>query len=75
MDRLLATVSVKKAALLQSLLESPRAAKRHKLLEKVWGKSGRANTLEKTIQRLREDLGPQECFRLVTTPDGYELVG
>lgn len=74
-DRFLATVSAKKAHLLQALLESSGPVKRRKLLEKVWGKSGRANTLEKTIQRLREDLGPQECSRLVTTPDGYELVG
>ena len=74
-DRLVATLSPKKAKLLQILIESQGAVKRHKLLEKVWDSSGSAGALEKTIQRLREDLGPQECFRLVTTHDGYELVG
>lgn len=74
-DRLLATVSTKKVQLLLALLEADGAVKRSKLLEKVWGKAGQPNTLEKTIQRLREDFGPEQCFRLVTTRDGYELVG
>lgn len=74
-DRLAATLSPKKARLVQALLESAGPVKRRQLLEKVWGKSGSVSRLEKTIQRLREDLGPQESLRLVTARDSYELVG
>lgn len=74
-DRLIATLSPKKARLVQLLLESPGPVKRARLLERVWARSAGLNALEKTIQRLREDLGPREGLRLVTTEEGYELVG
>ena len=31
--------------------------------------------LEKTIQRLRDDLGPEGARRIQTTAEGYELIG
>jgi len=74
-DRLVATLSPKKARLVQLLLEAPGPVKRTRLLEKVWARASALNALEKTIQRLREDLGPREGLRLVTTNEGYELVG
>lgn len=74
-DRLIATLSPKKARLMQLLLEAPGPVKRTRLLEKVWSRGGALNSLEKTVQRLREDLGPQVGLRLVTTPEGYEFVG
>ena len=43
------------------------------LVVKVWGKNGTKNDLEKTIQRLRDDLGA-EAYRLGTTRKGYQLV-
>src|SRR5579863_2253170 len=47
-DRLIATLSPKKARLVQALLESQGPVKRLKLLEKVWDREGEINTLEKT---------------------------
>jgi DNA-binding winged helix-turn-helix (wHTH) protein len=45
-----------------------------KLLQSVWGGEGSDSALEKTIQRLREDFGP-EGQRIQTVAEGYELVG
>ncbi len=73
-DRMVATLSPMKASVLQLLLESKGAVKREKILQSVWGDSSSAAALEKTIQRLREDLGP-EGRRLQTTAEGYEIVG
>lgn len=73
-DRMVATLSPMKASVLQLLLEAKGAVKRDKILQSVWGDSSSAAALEKTIQRLREDLGP-EGRRLQTTAEGYEIVG
>ncbi len=74
-DRMVATLSPMKAQLLRVLLDAKGPVKREKLLTAVWGDEGSAAALEKTIQRLREDLGPTGSQRLQTTIDGYELVG
>ena len=71
---MVATLSPMKASVLQLLLESKGPVKREKILQSVWGDSNSAAALEKTIQRLREDLGP-EGRRLQTTAEGYEIVG
>ncbi len=43
------------------------------LVAKIWGREGTKNDLEKTVSRLREDLGP-EGHRLSTTRKGYQLI-
>lgn len=73
-DRMVATLSPMKASVLHLLLESKGAVKRDKILQSVWGDSSSAAALEKTIQRLREDLGA-EGRRLQTTAEGYEIIG
>jgi DNA-binding response OmpR family regulator len=74
-DKMVATLSPMKAQLLRVLLEAKGPVKREKLLQAVWGEDAKASALEKTVQRLREDLGPTGAQRLQTTTDGYELVG
>lgn len=73
-DRMVATLSPTKAQVLRALIESKGALKRDKLLQAVWGDEGSEAALEKTIQRLREDLG-EHAQRLQTTAEGYELIG
>lgn len=74
-DQRVATLSEKRCELIRLLLEAKGPVKRAVLLDKVWGESGTQSGLEKTIQRLREDLGPENAPRLQTRPDGYELLG
>ena len=57
------------------LLEAKGPVKRAKLTQTVWGGSGTDNLLEKTIQRLRQDLGPEQSERLQTCSNGYEFIG
>jgi two-component system, OmpR family, phosphate regulon response regulator PhoB len=73
-DRMVATLSPTKAKVLRQLLEARGPVKREKLLHAVWGDQGSAAALEKTVQRLREDLG-EHARRLQTTLEGYELIG
>lgn len=73
-DKMVATLSPTKAGVLLALLEAKGSVKREKLFHAVWGEEGTASALEKTIQRLREDLGA-EGHRIQTTAEGYELVG
>lgn len=73
-DRVIATLSPMKAQLLKALIDSAGPVKRDKILQTVWGKDGSPTALEKTIQRLRDDLG-DEGHRIQTHPDGYELIG
>ena len=73
-DRRVATLSPMKARVLELLLQSKGPVKRETILKDVWGDAGAVPALEKTIQRLREDLGA-ESPRLQTTTEGYEIVG
>ena len=73
-DRNVATLSPMKAQVLELLLAAKGAVKRETLLQEVWNDPKAIPALEKTIQRLREDFGP-ESRRLQTTADGYEIVG
>lgn len=73
-DKLLATLSPHKAELLKLLMDSEGPVKREKLIHALWGAGEHVSALEKTIQRLREDFGP-EGHRIQTTQDGYELIG
>lgn len=74
-DRLAATLTPTPVEVLRLLLEAPGPVSRDKLLREVWGGQASVSALEKTIQRLRETLGPVESRRLQTTDEGYELVG
>jgi len=74
-DKRVATLPPKRAKLIQILLQAKGVVPRAKLLAGVWGKKSNENLLEKTIQRLRENLGPVESARIVTHPGGYEIVG
>jgi len=75
-DKLVATLAPKRFEIMLALVSSRGQVSVEDLLKKVWAGSAESkNTLEKTIQRLREDLGPEAAARLQTTPEGYELVG
>ena len=73
-DKLVATLAPTRADLLRVLLEASGPVARERLIKEVWGSDGSVSALEKTIQRLRQDLG-EDARRLQTTADGYELVG
>lgn len=73
-DKMIATLSPTRSDVLKLLIEAKGAVKRDKLLHTVWGNGGSQSALEKTIQRLREDLG-SDAQRIQTTSEGYELVG
>lgn len=74
-DRRVATLPRTRAEVLKLLMESKGPVRREKILSSVWGKDGKNSALEKTIQRLREDLGPAGARRIQTTAEGYELIG
>lgn len=74
-DKHVATLPPKRAKVLRMLLEAKGSLRRDKLIYGVWGEKGSDNLLEKTVQRLRQDLGPAESARIQTQPGGYELIG
>lgn len=74
-DKRVATLPPTRAEVLRVLLEAAGSVKREKLIAQVWGDEGSVAALEKTIQRLREDLGTSQAQRLQTTAEGYEIVG
>ncbi|OGS36312.1 MAG: hypothetical protein A2506_07590 [Elusimicrobia bacterium RIFOXYD12_FULL_66_9] len=74
-DKRVATLPPTRAEVLRVLLEAAGSVKREKLIAQVWGDKGSVAALEKTIQRLREDLGTAQAQRLQTTAEGYEIVG
>jgi DNA-binding response OmpR family regulator len=74
-DTLVATLAPKRFEVLFLLLQTKGEAAWEDILAKVWGKDGGSkNDLEKTVQRLRQDLGPEAGARVRTTRRGYELV-
>jgi DNA-binding response OmpR family regulator len=70
--RMIANLPPKRFEVLYHLLQSQGEVPWEELVLKVWGKDGTKNDLEKTISRLREDLG-SEAYRLGTTRRGYQL--
>jgi|CXWL01.1.fsa_nt_gi DNA-binding response OmpR family regulator len=72
-NRLIASLPPKRFEILYHLMQNPGETPWQELVVKVWGKDGTKNDLEKTIQRLRDDLGA-EAYRLGTTRKGYQLV-
>jgi DNA-binding response OmpR family regulator len=73
--RNVATLAPIRASVLKILIEAEGPVKREKIMQAVWGPGEHVSALEKTIQRLREDLGPEGGRRVQTTQDGYELIG
>lgn len=74
-DKRVATLTPKEAEIIQILLESKGPVPRTRLIALVWGTEGNDNILYKTIQRIREHLGPDAARRLQTQADSYELLG
>ncbi len=70
---IVANLAPKRFEVLFHLLQSEGEVAWEDLVRKVWGRDGTKNDLEKTIQRLREDLGA-EGYRLSTSRGGYQLV-
>lgn len=72
-DKLVATLPGLRYGLLAALAAAEGPVPKEELLHRVWGEDGSLSALEKTVSRLRQDLGA-EAYRLKTTPEGYELV-
>jgi DNA-binding response OmpR family regulator len=70
---LIASLPPKRFEVLFHLLQREGEVPWEELLRKIWGRDGIKNDLEKTVQRLRADLGA-EGYRLSTTRGGYQLV-
>ena len=73
-ERMIANLAPKRFEVLYHLMQNEGEVSWQDLVAKIWGVNGTKNDLEKTIQRLREDLGP-ESYLLGTTRRGYQLIG
>ena len=71
-DRLVATLPPIRFALLRALVESGGPVDCSRLMKKIWRRDDCKGNLEKTIERLRADLGAA-AERLRTTAEGYEV--
>lgn len=72
-DRLAATLTRRRFALLSLLVSSAGPVARQTLMAELWGACATRARLDKMIQRLREDLGEAGGL-LRTTAGGYEIV-
>lgn len=70
--RMIANLAPKRFEVLYHLMQASAEVPWEELVEKVWGREGTKNDLEKTVSRLREDLG-SEAYRLGTTRRGYRF--
>jgi DNA-binding response OmpR family regulator len=73
-EKLIANLPPKRFEVLYHLMQSSGEVPWQDLVVKIWGKDGTKNDLEKTVQRLRKDLGA-EAYILSTTRNGYQLIG
>lgn len=71
-DKLVATPPPIRFAVLLALVESAGPIDCSSLMKKIWRRDDCKGNLEKTIERLREDLG-EASRRLRTTAEGYEV--
>lgn len=71
--KMIANLAPKRFEVLYHLLQSKYEVPWEDLVFKIWGREGTKNDLEKTVQRLREDLG-DEAYRISTTRTGYQLL-
>ncbi len=70
---MVANLPPKRFEVLFLLIQADGEVPWQELVEKIWGREGTKNDLEKTVSRLRDDLGPQ-AHRLSTTRKGYQLI-
>lgn len=73
-DKLIANLPSRRFETLFLLMQTNAEVPWKELVQKIWGPQGAKNDLEKAIQRLRADLGPEK-HRIRTTRRGYELTG
>ena len=71
--KMIANLAPKRFEVLFHLVQSKQEVAWEELVSKIWGRDGTKNDLEKTVQRLREDLG-DEAYRISTTRTGYQLI-
>lgn len=71
--RMIANLAPKRFEVLFHLIQNEAEVPWQELVLNVWGREGTKNDLEKTVQRLREDLG-DEAYRVTTTRRGYRLI-
>jgi len=72
-DRFLGHLPPRRFFVLAALAQSQGPVDRETILKEVWGSSmDDPHSLDKTIQRLREDLG-QDSHLVMTTPGGYQF--
>ncbi len=60
--------------LLCALMRAQGTVSREALLTELWEGEGDPQTLDKTVQRLRRDLGPNGAAAVVAVPGGYRLI-
>lgn len=70
---MVANLPPKRFEVLFLLIQTEGEVPWQELVEKIWGREGTKNDLEKAVSRLRDDLGP-EGHRLGTTRKGYQLL-
>jgi DNA-binding response OmpR family regulator len=73
-NRLIGHLPPRRFALLTALARAAGALAREHLLRTIWDGSDDPQIVAKTIQRLRQDLGP-DAELILARPDGYELAG
>lgn len=72
-ERMIPGLGPKRFQLLVELARSEAEVPWGTLVQRIWGSGGRKNDLEKTVERLRRDLGDQ-AYRITTTRCGYRLL-
>ena len=71
--KMIANLAPKRFEVLFHLIQSKHEVPWEELVTNIWGREGTKNDLEKTVQRLREDLGA-DAYRVSTTRLGYQLL-
>ncbi|MFI5344971.1 MAG: response regulator transcription factor [Elusimicrobiota bacterium] len=71
--KMIANLAPKRFEVLFHLIQREAEVPWPELVENIWGREGTKNDLEKTVQRLRQDLG-DEGYRVSTTRAGYQLI-
>ncbi|MFA6316265.1 MAG: response regulator transcription factor [Elusimicrobiota bacterium] len=72
-DKMIAILPSKRFELLFALVQHSGEAAWQTLARTIWGREGTKNDVEKAVQRLREDLGPEHGLLVKTTDNGYRL--
>ena len=73
--RVLPPLGPRRFELLCELAKSPQGISRESLLAALWGDARDIATVDRTVERLRRDLGDATRTIIVNVPGGYKLVG